>query len=77
MNAVPDWLQARNRRLAARLQRRMPEALHAREFLREGVLKRVVELTIEAVGCEMPLCQRAYRNSRWRMGGCRGRRLRW
>lgn len=60
MNAVPDWLQARNRRLAARLQRRMPEALHAREFLREGVLKRVVGLTIEAVGCEMPLGANAH-----------------
>lgn len=60
MNAVPEWLQARNRRLAARLQRRMPEALHAREFLREGVLKRVVGLTIEAVGCEMPLGANAH-----------------
>lgn len=55
MNLAPDWLQTRNRRLADRLQRRLPEALHAREFLREGVLKRVVGLTIEAVGCEMPL----------------------
>jgi flagellum-specific ATP synthase len=38
----------------------MPEALHAREFLREGVLKRVVGLTIEAVGCEMPLGANAH-----------------
>ena len=53
--AVPVGLQARNRRLATRLNGRLPEPLYAREFLREGVLKRVVGLTIEAVGCEMPL----------------------
>ncbi|HEX4480755.1 MAG TPA: flagellar protein export ATPase FliI [Rudaea sp.] len=52
MNAMP-WRDQRNIRLSERLG-----ALRIggqRDFLHEGVLKRVVGLTLEAVGCEVPL----------------------
>ncbi|MBS7457219.1 flagellar protein export ATPase FliI [Coralloluteibacterium stylophorae] len=51
---VDQWAQARNLRLAARLDRAQP-ALPARGITREGVLKRAVGLTLEATGCEAPL----------------------
>jgi len=54
MSATP-WVQERNQRLAARLAQHAPPPPGSREFLREGVLKRVVGLTLEAVGCEVPL----------------------
>lgn len=50
----PAWMAARDERLARRLARLRPE-LPTRGLVREGVLKRVVGLTLEATGCEMPL----------------------
>ncbi len=52
MNANP-WHADRNTRLALRLDRFKPSA--KRDFVHEGVLKRAVGLTLEAVGCEVPL----------------------
>lgn len=50
-----DWLAARNLRLAARLGAVAPEPGVGRGLIREGVLRRAVGLTLEAVGCEAPL----------------------
>ncbi|MDH5822767.1 flagellar protein export ATPase FliI [Luteimonas sp. RD2P54] len=54
--AVPaDWLAARNLRLAARLGGTGPDPAAGRGLIREGILRRAVGLTLEAVGCEAPL----------------------
>ena len=54
--AVPaDWLAARNLRLAARLDRIAPDTASGRGLIREGILRRAVGLTLEAVGCEAPM----------------------
>ncbi|QDW65549.1 flagellar protein export ATPase FliI [Luteimonas granuli] len=50
-----DWLAARNLRLAARLGHAAPHEGVGRGLIREGVLRRAVGLTLEAVGCEAPL----------------------
>lgn len=50
-----DWLAARNLRLATRLGAVAPDPSAGRGLIREGVLRRAVGLTLEAVGCEAPL----------------------
>ncbi|HCV96319.1 MAG TPA: flagellum-specific ATP synthase FliI, partial [Stenotrophomonas sp.] len=50
-----DWAAARNLRLAARLDGIQPDGTHGRGLIREGVLRRAVGLTLEAVGCESPM----------------------
>jgi len=55
-SAVPaDWLQARNLRLATRLDAISLDAAAGRGLIREGVLRRAVGLTLEAVGCQAPM----------------------
>ncbi|MBJ7516828.1 MAG: flagellum-specific ATP synthase FliI, partial [Stenotrophomonas sp.] len=51
----PEWTGARNLRLGARLDALNFDTLHGRGLIREGVLRRAVGLTLEAVGCEAPL----------------------
>lgn len=51
----PEWTGARNLRLGARLDALKFDTLHGRGLIREGVLRRAVGLTLEAVGCEAPL----------------------
>ena len=54
--AVPaDWLAARNLRLAARLDGIALDTASGRGLIREGILRRAVGLTLEAVGCEAPM----------------------
>src|SRR5690606_37244516 len=58
MNAAPspvDWAAARNLRLAARLEDITLDNGHGHGLIREGVLRRAVGLTLEAVGCEAPM----------------------
>ncbi|MCD9030442.1 FliI/YscN family ATPase [Luteimonas sp. Y-2-2-4F] len=50
-----DWLAARNLRLAARLDATGPDPAAGRGLIREGILRRAVGLTLEAVGCEAPM----------------------
>ena len=50
-----DWAIARNLRLARRLDGLRVDTAHGRGLIREGVLRRAVGLTLEAVGCEAPL----------------------
>ncbi|MFB3130185.1 MAG: flagellum-specific ATP synthase FliI, partial [Lysobacteraceae bacterium] len=50
-----DWAMARNLRLARRLDGLRVDTAHGRGLIREGVLRRAVGLTLEAVGCEAPL----------------------
>lgn len=50
-----DWAVARNLRLARRLDGLRVDTGHGRGLIREGVLRRAVGLTLEAVGCEAPL----------------------
>ncbi|MBU2048240.1 MAG: flagellum-specific ATP synthase FliI, partial [Gammaproteobacteria bacterium] len=50
-----DWTAARNLRLASRLDNIRPDTAHGRGLIREGVLRRAVGLTLEAVGCEAPM----------------------
>lgn len=55
MSAQPmDWVDARNLRLSARLSRIQPD-LGSHGLIREGILRRAVGLTLEAIGCEAPL----------------------
>jgi flagellum-specific ATP synthase len=54
MSTPASWPQTRSPRLAARLARYRCDAAGA-GLVREGVLKRVVGLTLEATGCQMPL----------------------
>ncbi len=49
------WLAARNLRLAARLDAAGLDPAAGRGLIREGILRRAVGLTLEAVGCEAPL----------------------
>ena len=46
---------ARNLRIAGRLAALRAKCAARNEFVHEGVLKRVVGLTLEAVGCQLPL----------------------
>ncbi len=50
-----DWLDARNLRLASRLGKLDLDAAAGRGLIREGILRRAVGLTLEAVGCEAPM----------------------
>lgn len=50
-----DWLAARNLRLAARLDAITLDPGSGRGLMREGILRRAVGLTLEAIGCEAPL----------------------
>jgi flagellum-specific ATP synthase len=52
-----QWLEARNLRLAARLQAASPQAASL-GLAREGVLRRAVGLTLEASGCSAPMGSR-------------------
>ena len=55
-SAVPaDWLQARNLRLATRLDAISLDPAGGRGLIREGILRRAVGLTLEAVGCQAPM----------------------
>ena len=55
MSAQPlEWLTARDLRLATRLSQINPE-LGGRGLIREGILRRAVGLTLEAIGCEAPM----------------------
>ena len=55
MSAQPlEWLTARDLRLSARLSQINPE-LGGRGLIREGILRRAVGLTLEAIGCEAPM----------------------
>ena len=49
------WAAARNLRLAARLDAIALDSNPGRGLIREGVLRRAVGLTLEAVGCEAPM----------------------
>ena len=55
LHANDDWAAARNLRLAARLDAIALDPSHGRGLIREGVLRRAVGLTLEAVGCEAPM----------------------
>jgi flagellum-specific ATP synthase len=50
-----DWLDARNLRLASRLGKLELDPAAGRGLIREGILRRAVGLTLEAVGCEAPM----------------------
>ncbi len=54
-----EWSSAASRRLGARLERHALAAGQAPGFVVEGQLKRVVGLTLEAVGCQLPVGARA------------------
>ncbi len=54
MTALP-WHEERKARLARRVNALAAQRLDGNYFVHEGVLKRVVGLTLEAVGCEVPL----------------------
>lgn len=55
MNDVTDLVRERGRRWSERLASRRRALAHARGLVAEGRLRRVVGLTLEAVGCEAPL----------------------
>ncbi|MFR0657144.1 flagellum-specific ATP synthase FliI, partial [Pantoea sp. SIMBA_079] len=48
-------MAARNLRLAARLDATGPDPAAGRGLIREGILRRAIGLTLEAVGCEAPM----------------------
>ena len=50
-----DWLTARNLRLATRLDATGPDPAAGRGLIREGILRRAIGLTVEAVGCAAPM----------------------
>ena len=55
MSAQPlEWLTARDLRLSTRLSQINPE-LGGHGLIREGILRRAVGLTLEAIGCEAPM----------------------
>jgi len=55
VSAQPNrWLDARNLRLAARLGA-VDSGLDEQGLIREGILRRAIGLTLEAIGCEAPL----------------------
>ncbi len=53
--APSEWAAARNLQLAARLDALSLYAGVGRGLVREGVLRRAIGLTLEAVGCEAPM----------------------
>lgn len=53
--APSEWAAARNLQLAARLDALSLHAGVGRGLVREGVLRRAIGLTLEAVGCEAPM----------------------
>ena len=54
--AMPaEWSAARDLRLATRLDALGLVAANGRGLIREGILRRAVGLTLEAVGCEAPM----------------------
>jgi len=55
VNARPEWMARRDARIVRRLLAQQPATGARHEFVREGVLKRVIGLTVEATGCEVPL----------------------
>ena len=65
--AAAHWQEARNLRLAARLQAADPKPASL-ALAREGVLRRAVGLTLEASGCSAPLgsrCKVETAGGRW------------
>jgi flagellum-specific ATP synthase len=65
--AAANWLEARNLRLAARLQAAQPQP-QSLGLAREGVLRRAVGLTLEASGCSAPMgsrCRVETAGGRW------------
>lgn len=50
-----DWKSQRRQRLQARLRPLLQQVLHAPDFVTEGLMKRVVGLTLEASGCRVPI----------------------
>ena len=55
MSDVADLVRARGKRWSQGLAARRRALIHERELVAEGRLRRVVGLTLEAVGCEAPL----------------------
>jgi flagellum-specific ATP synthase len=55
MSDMADLVRARGRRWSQSLAARRRALSHERELVAEGRLRRVVGLTLEAVGCEAPL----------------------
>jgi len=53
--APAEWAAARDLRLAARLDAIALDASNGHGLVREGILRRAVGLTLEAVGCEAPM----------------------
>ena len=67
MNTRCDWMDQRDLRISQRLRSRK-FSVPSHGVVREGVLKRVIGLTLEAVGCDAPLgapCQIQVANGRW------------
>ena len=65
--AAANWLEARNLRLATRLQAAQPQP-QSLGLAREGVLRRAVGLTLEASGCSAPMgsrCRVETAGGRW------------
>ena len=54
-----EWAQAANRRLKSHLRERTLRVAAGPSFRVEGQLRRVVGLTLEAVGCQLPVGARA------------------
>ncbi len=55
MSDAAEFVRARGRRWTQSLAARRRALAHERELVAEGRLRRVVGLTLEAVGCEAPL----------------------
>jgi len=55
MSDAADFVRARGRRWTQSLATRRRALANERELVAEGRLRRVVGLTLEAVGCEAPL----------------------
>lgn len=67
MNARPEWMSQRDQRIAQRL-RGHTSTVAQQGMVREGVLKRAIGLTLEAVGCEASLgspCKVEVANGQW------------
>ncbi|MFA5940100.1 MAG: flagellar protein export ATPase FliI [Sinimarinibacterium sp.] len=56
---VNEWAQAASRRFNSHLRERAQRTASAPSFRVEGQLRRVVGLTLEAVGCQLPVGARA------------------
>ncbi|HEX4896531.1 MAG TPA: flagellar protein export ATPase FliI [Solimonas sp.] len=59
MNAANEWSCAAGQRLSARLHQQTARVAQTPTYRVEGELRRVVGLTLEAVGCQLPLGARA------------------